>query len=120
MENGGVKVVIERTITLPVPIIDAKEDYSMKQLTERYEDLLKPSVLAKAGNKVTSIIPEGVKQTGAAAKNSITKQELFSPCMKVMATGFSVIEKQAAKMAVSENDIVASMSDVNRGEHNEM
>ena len=61
-----------------------------------------------------------MKQTGAAAKNSITKQELFSPCMKVMATGFSVIEKQAAKMAVSENDIVASMSDVNRGEHNEM
>lgn len=114
MENEGVKVVIERTITLPVPIIDVKEDYSMKQLTERYEDLIKPRVLAKAGNKVSSIIPDGVKQKGVAAKDSITKQELFSQCMKVVATGFSVIEKQAAKMAVSENDIVAAINGVSK------
>lgn len=41
----------EKSILLPSPIIDSKEDASIKILTNRYEKLIKPGVLAKNGKE---------------------------------------------------------------------
>ena len=49
----------EKNILLPSPIIDAKEDDSIKKLCERYEKLITPGMLAKACLLYTSHIARG-------------------------------------------------------------
>ena len=73
----------EKNILLPSPIIDAKEDDSIKKLCERYEKLITPGMLAKAGKKVVEVIPKPIKNVGKKAKDAITEQELYAQCMKV-------------------------------------
>lgn len=73
-----------KTISLPSPIIDAKENSSLKNLTERYERLVKPRALVKIGGKAFSIIPQPVKDARKTAKNTISEQKLFIQCMKIV------------------------------------
>lgn len=104
----------ESNIQLPSPIIDAKEDNSMKVLCERYEKLIEPGLLAKAGNKIGTVIPQSIKKAGKIAKDAVTEQEFYAQCMKIAAKGFSTLEKQAAKLTVSENTIVKKINDASK------
>lgn len=104
-----------RSVLLPSPIIDAKEDYSLKKLTERYDKLVQPGAISKMGNKAASLMPQPVKQVGKVAKNAIAEQELFFQCMKVVADGFGILEKQAARLAVPENVIIKRINEVSQG-----
>ena len=104
----------EKNILLPSLIIDAKEDDSIKKLCERYEKLITPGMLAKAGKKVVEVIPKPIKNVGKKAKDAITEQELYAQCMKVAVEGFEILEKQAAKLTVSENTIVKKINEVSK------
>ena len=66
MENKG--------MLLPSPIIDAKEDRSLKQLTERYDKLMQPGKMSKLEDKAAALIPQRVKQVGKAATNEISEK----------------------------------------------
>lgn len=107
-------MVEEKNILLPSPIIDSKEDASIKILTERYEKLVKPGALAKTGKKIVKNIPEPIKNIGMAAKGAITEKELFAQCMKVAVEGFGILEKQAAKFTISESAIVKKVNDASK------
>lgn len=85
----------EKNILLPLPIIDSKEDASIKIVMDRYEKLVKPGVLAKSGKKVAEIIPKPIKNVGKVVKDAITEKELYAQCMKVAVEGFGILEKQA-------------------------
>lgn len=104
----------KKNILLPSPIIDAKEDDSIKKLCERYEKLVTPGVLAKAGKKAVEVIPKPIKNVGKKAKDAITEQELYAQCMKVAVEGFGILEKQAAKLTVSESTIVKKINEVSK------
>ena len=104
-----------KSVLLPSPIIDAKEDSSLKKLTERYDKLVQPGAISKIGNKAASLIPQPVKQAGKVAKNAIAEQELFIQCMKVVADGFGILEKQAARLAVPENAIIKRINEASQG-----
>ena len=52
-----------KNILLPSPIIDAKEDASIKVLTDSYGKLVKPGVLAKTGkNEEIETIAENIEE----------------------------------------------------------
>ena len=104
-----------KNVLLPSPIIDAKEDSSLKKLTERYDKLVQPGAISKIGNKVAPLIPQPVKQVGKVAKNAIAEQELFIQCMKVVADGFGILEKEAARLAVPENVIIKRINEASHG-----
>ena len=104
-----------KNVLLPSPIIDAKEDSSLKKLTERYDKLVQPGAISKIGNKVAPLIPQPVKQVGKVAKNAIAEQELFIQCMKVVADGFGILEKEAARLAVPENVIINRINEASHG-----
>ncbi len=100
----------EKQYVIPKPMINKKESESLIALTEKYKKMTAPTKLSKIGKKVAEIIPEPIKKAGRAAKEGITEAELFAQCMKVVAEGFSVLEKQAAKMTVSEKSIVKKIN----------
>lgn len=99
-----------RTYITPSPVLNKKEVASLTVLTERYEKLIKPGMIAKAGNKIGEIIPDKVKQFGNSIKDSVTEAELFAQCMKVVVEGFNILEKQAARMSISEKTIVKKVN----------
>ena len=100
----------EKQYVIPKPVINKKESESLIALTEKYKKMTAPTKLSKAGKKVAEIIPEPIKKVGRVAKEGITEAELFAQCIKVVADGFSVLEKQAAKMTVSEKSIVKKIN----------
>ena len=91
---------------LPSPIIDEKEIHSLEALTERYNKIMTPSKLHQFGTKVDGYIPNGMKELGNNIKDSIMEQELFVAAMKVIANGFSIVEKTAAKSSINETAII--------------
>lgn len=103
---------MKENIVLPSPIIDAKEDDSLRKLTERYDNLIEPGALSKIGNKSLSLIPRPVKQAGNAVKSTITERELYAQCMEVVVEGFGVLEKQAARLTVPEKTIIKRINKV--------
>lgn len=100
----------EQVYNMPQPLINKKESNSLVALTERYNKLIEPSVLSKAGTKISGVIPESVKKIGGSVKDTITEAELFVQCMKVVVEGFNILEKQAAKMTISETSIVKKIN----------
>lgn len=104
-----------KNILLPSPIIDSKEDSSLKKLTERYNKLVEPGTVSKIGNKAALLIPKPVILAGKTAKNAMAEQELFIQCMKVVAEGFGILEKQAARLTVSENAIIKRINEASKG-----
>ena len=104
-------MVEEKEILLPSPILDSKENNSISVLTKRYEKLVKPSIFSKASKKVIDVIPKSIKKVGEAAKEAVTENEFYAQCMKVVVEGFSILEKQAAKLTVSENEIIKKIND---------
>lgn len=107
-------MIEEKKIKLPSPIIDAKEEDSIKKLCERYEKLVEPGALSKAGKKIIEIIPQPIKNVGNIAKNVITEQESFAQCMNIAAEGFGILEKQMAKHSISEDAIVKKINAVSK------
>lgn len=104
----------KKKILMPSPIIDSKEEDSLRRLHERYEELVTPNLLAKVGEKTVEVIPEPVKTVSNKIRNVITKQKLYAQCIKVAAEGFNILEKQAAKLTVNENTIVKKINDASK------
>lgn len=95
---------------MPNPIVSEKELSSLTAITERYNKLCEPKLVAKAGRKVAALIPEQVKQVAANIKAGITEQEVFNQAMTILADGFKVIEENAAKASVSEKGVITSIN----------
>ena len=100
----------EQVYNKPEPIINKKEDTSLVDLTERYNKLVAQGVVSKVGTKISSVIPESIKNIGDGVKTTITEVELYTQCMKILAGGISVLEQYAAKMTVSEKKIVKKIN----------
>ena len=98
--------------TLPVPIIDVKEEDSLDKLTKRYEKLVEPSKLSKLGGKVIDVLPEPVKKLGTGVGNSISEQELYIQSMKIVADGFKIVEEYAIKFTISEESILKKINEI--------
>lgn len=95
---------------VPEPVLNQKESKALTELTERYNKLITPGILAKTGSKIGKTIPEPVKKIGGNIKDTITEAELFEQCMKVVGEGFHILEKQAARMSISETAIVKQVN----------
>lgn len=96
----------EKKYRLPVPILNYKEEHSLVALTRRYEKMTRPGVVAKLGKKAVEVVPQPVKKLGESVKNTISEAELYEQCMKIVADGFTVLEKCAAQLSISEAAIV--------------
>ena len=92
--------------SVPVPIIDTKEENSIATLNTRYEKLCKPTVLGKAGKAVSKIVPDAVKNVAKDLGNTISEQELYAQVMKVIASSFKLIEETAAKYTIPRSTII--------------
>lgn len=99
-----------KSYVVPEPVLNQKETTSLAVLTERYNKLITPGVLAKTGSKIGKVIPEPVKKFGGTVKDTITEAELFAQCMKVVVERFNILEKQAARLSISEATIVKKVN----------
>lgn len=95
---------------LPVPITDQRELKSLDDLTSRYDKLTKPSMIAKMGNQVGELVPDPVKELGQDLAENISAQKIYQQAMKLIATGFKVVEEQAAKYTISEQTILQNIN----------
>ena len=56
---------------VPEPVLNQKESKALTELTERYNKLITPGILAKTGSKIGKTIPEPVKKIGGNIKDTI-------------------------------------------------
>ena len=106
----------EKTIyTIPVPIVDTKEENSIATLNDRYEKLCKPAVLGKAGKAVSKVVPNKVKRIVNEFGSSISEQELYAQMMKTIASGFKLIEEIAAKYTIPRSIIISRVNGTVKG-----
>lgn len=87
-------------------VLDSRELAELDRLKSRYEKMTAPGVLAKAGEKIASIVPAPIKEAAANAGEVITEQQFYVEAMKVIATGFKALEAQAAKVTVNEEVVL--------------
>lgn len=99
---------------IPQPIMNKREQELLNELTDKYKKMTEPGKIARVSAKAGEIIPKPIKEVGKAAKQGITEVELFSQCMRVVAEGFEILEKQAAKMTISESNIVKKVNIVTK------
>lgn len=97
-------------IAIPSPLLDAKEEKSLDQLTERYEKLICPGKISQLGMKAAKLIPESVRKVGHEIGTTVAEQELYAQMMAIIANGFKIIEEQAAKFSINEKVIVTKVN----------
>ena len=98
------------TYIVPDQIIDAKEEKSLITLTETYNKIIEPGVASKALSKVGEIIPEPIKDFASATKEKFTDNEIFIKSLEVLGKGFQTLEQLAAKVTLSEKDIIKKVN----------
>lgn len=104
----------EKSYIPPKPLVNKHEIISLDLLTEEYNKLITPNKFAKVGEKIGEIIPKEVKVFGGSIKGKINQAELFTQCMKVVADGFGVIEKNAAKFTISESRLIKKVAQLEK------
>lgn len=97
-------------IQTPVPVVDSKENEALDILTERYNKLIEPGIVAKFGAKAGQLIPEKLKTWGYDIGINISEQKIYAQMMNVIANGFKAIEEQAAKFSISEKQILLKIN----------
>ncbi|WP_304596521.1 EcsC family protein [Adlercreutzia caecimuris] len=98
-----------------VDVLDDRELAELDQLRSRYEKMTAPGMLAKAGEKIASIIPAPIKEAAENAGGVITEQQFYAEAMKIIATGFKALEAQAARVTVSEKTVVEKTNKLTSG-----
>ena len=99
-----------KTYEIPEQIIDAKEAKSLITLTDTYNKMIEPSVASKALSKVGEKIPEPIKNFATATKEKLTDNEIFVKSLEVLGKGFQTLEQLAAKVTLSEKDIIKKVN----------
>ncbi len=97
----------------PVPMVNDKELSSLDSLVERYEKLTKPSLLAKAGNAVSNVIPEPVKEFGNNISTGITENQIYLQAMEYIGNGFKAVEELFFFFFIDEGIIINSINNIN-------
>lgn len=87
--------------------VNQEELDSLDRLSERYENLTKPSLISKTGQKVSSIVPKRVKALGTSLGNNISESKIYQEALKIIGTGYNELEKQAVKFSISEKSILS-------------
>ena len=95
-----------KTYIIPEQILDQKEEKALLALTETYNKMIAPNVFNKAMDKVGEKIPQVVKDAFSAAGDKISEADLFIKSMEVLAKSFQKLEEFAAKVTISENEII--------------
>lgn len=104
----------KRQPVMPKPILDERECEELDALTERYEKLTSPGPIRRAAKKAGAIVPAGVKDAVANIGNNISEQEIYEQALKLIGSGFKVLEEQAARVTVSEASIIKNVNAVSK------
>ena len=102
---------------IPVNILDEKEEKSVSELTKRYEKLMEPTAIGKATEKIKEKIPQKIKEILEEAGHSIENADLYNAVMKRVAEGFDILVKNAAKVTISEKDVVNQINNSFKENH---
>ena len=95
---------------IPKPIIDEKEEISLDTLTENFNKLIKPNVISQISAKAGEIIPSKIKELGNVISTNMSEQEIYIQMMKYVGEGFKVVEEQAAKHSITEEQIIKKIN----------
>lgn len=104
----------KRTPVMPKPILDEREYEELDDLTKRYEKLTSPGPIRRAAKKAGAIVPAGVKDAVANIGNTISEQEIYEQALKLIGSGFKVLEEQAARITVSEESVIKGVNAVSK------
>lgn len=97
-------------LQIPVPVVNQKENEALDILTDRYNKLIEPGIIAKLGTKAEELIPQKLKIWGRDIGLNISEQEIYTQMMNVIGSGFKTIEEQAAKFSISEKQILRQIN----------
>lgn len=97
-------------LQIPVPVVNQKENEALDILTDRYNKLIEPGIIAKLGTKAEELIPQKLKIWGRDIGLNISEQEIYTQMMNVIGSGFKTIEEQAAKFFISEKQILRQIN----------
>ncbi len=100
------------TYILPEPVVDEKEFQTFNHLAKVYEKMLAPTMASQAISKASEIVPDTIKDTLNTAKSAITDTDLFLQSMAVLGKSFQILEQFAAKVTLSEKDVVSKINRV--------
>lgn len=104
----------KRQPVMPKPILDERECEELDALIERYEKLTSPGPIRRAAKKAGAIVPAGVKDAVANIGNNISEQEIYEQALKLIGSGFKVLEEQAARVTVNEASIIKNVNAVSK------
>jgi hypothetical protein len=93
-------------------VLNDRELHDLDTLTKRYEKLTKPGPLIKVGKRIGEAVPAKVKEFVSGVGDAITEQQLYEEAMKIVATGFKVLEEQAARVTINERAVVKRVNEV--------
>ncbi len=99
---------------MPRPILDDREYKELDNLTARYEKLTSPGPIRRAATKATEIVPAAVKDAVATIGSKVSEQEVYEQALKLIGSGFKVLEERAARVTVSQGSIIRNINAVSR------
>ena len=96
----------KRKRQIPHPIVNGKEEAQIKRLTTRYNKLISPNVIVRAGNKALAKAPTSVKEKANQCKTFISEREFIIQALKMATTGYQKLNEIAAKVTISKKTAV--------------
>ena len=105
-------VFMQKKYSIPEQIVDAKEEKLLTELTDAYNKMIKPTKVNEALGKLGEKVPASVKEKAGLLKNEISENELFIKSLSTLGKGFEVLEQYAAKITLSEKQIVEAINKI--------
>lgn len=106
----------EIIFTIPNPVMDEKEKNIIDSYTKKYEKMISPGIVKKlledVGGRIKPAVPKKVIEQYKTIEKDMTEAELYKSMMKVLADGFAVVEKNAAKYAINSELIVKNINKI--------
>lgn len=99
-----------KVVIVPNPVIDIEEIKMIDDLKKRYDKLMEPNVIIKAGTKALEYVPDKVKNVGKNTGKAISQQDLIKQALEYAASGFKILEETAAKITIKENTIIKKLN----------
>ncbi len=96
----------KRIYNIPDPVIDEKEEKQLITVTEKYKKATEENVATKNLKKIKEKVPEPIKDIVITSKTKLTDAEVYTKAIEIIGTVFNALEKAAAKVTLSENQVL--------------
>ena len=100
-----------KSVDIPNPIVDVKEEHLFLSLTDEYNKMIEPTKISKIISSIRKRIPSPLEEKALSLKDTVSENDIFIKALEILGKNFQTLEQYSSKVTPTEKQIVSKLNE---------